>query len=545
MRRILALTLIAISPFVALAQDADASIGALYFEAALQELENGESARAIEFISAGLEFNEQSSDLWYARALVLSVDRFSTRSAIEASARSVDLQTWVAVSETAGRALLAGLYNRSLDHESALTVSAYEPSPQTPEIDRLALEWQRLLALQGEARWALLDRHEQQMQDRFPTEERLAWRRIERQTIPTREDRSMLEWYAANGSRSEHLLEAGLWVPDLRDAAYLLMQRDLAASDVAWAQSYLTEAEWLDARRAVVAQSAADESVDVFLEPLQSVSGDALVELTTGGSIERWLSDFSGEITFDENGDHYWDTRVRVEDGEIVSMLRDADQDGVVDVEVLVSDGALRSAVLQDQPHPMELLYGHYPFVDRVVVPVEIGTETFVLRPRAMRFDAVSLDATDPFVVGSSTSLREVRAVGIDELLTVVVRSDTRRSDGSTFERRHYESGEIANVLRDENGDGLFDHLVRTDSGMPVDGVRDIDGDGYFEIAEGYQEGRLVALAVDSNGDRRPDFFEQRGSTPVREWDLNGDGVIDTQEFRWWTDNVIQAFPEL
>ncbi|MFW5784454.1 MAG: hypothetical protein ACOCY8_08055, partial [Spirochaetota bacterium] len=70
-----------------------------------------------------------------------------------------------------------------------------------------------------------------------------------------------------------------------------------------------------------------------------------------------------------------------------------------------------------------------------------------------------------------------------------------------------------------------------------------LDGDGYYEVAEGYRNGRLVALAVDSDDDGEPEVFEREAGVPVREWDINGDGVIDVREFSWWTDEVIREFP--
>ena len=533
---------------VAVAQETDVEIGALYLDAALREVRSGETKRARELIRVGLEFNSDSSDLWYALAVSWSDDRQRTGDAVSAAERAVELGTWDAVPETLGRALLSGLYNRTLQYDDAISVSDFAPGSSASEADRLALYWHRLVGLRASRQFDAYNRLLTQALDRFPSEERFAWLLIADQDAPSLEDRRRLEWYAIYGSATRHPDETGLWVPDLRDAAYLLAVASSNQTDVSWATSYLSGVAWVDSRAAVVAAADADllsarlQSLTVASQP------DVRTLLQTEGlatATIEWLSGWTGEIHSDENGDNYWDTRYFVEDGEYVGMIQDRDQDGTIDLEVEFADGAASVASILDQRAPMSLYYAQYPYVSHVVAAVEAGSETFYLRPRSLRYDSVSLDPDVGLSASGDSTLVAPRDVSVAELLRVAVRTEVEDTNGVILERRFHEARDVVNVLRDESANGQFDHLLRMVGGRPVEGVRDTDGDGYFEIAEGYQNGRLVALAVDSNADGRPEFFEQRGSTPVRDWDVNGDGVIDTQEFRWWTSNVIRAFPEL
>jgi hypothetical protein len=191
----------------------------------------------------------------------------------------------------------------------------------------------------------------------------------------------------------------------------------------------------------------------------------------------------------------------------------------------------------------MDLLYEEYPYVRTAERRVEGGIEQFLLRPRTLRFETVAEDTATGFALPSSTRLLDsVREVSLTELVRAGVRSDLVGAEGHVIERRIYESRELVHVMRDENGDGSWDHLITHRGGLATEGVRDIDADGLYEVAEGYRNGRLVAMAIDSDNDGLPEFYQELGSTPMREWDVNGDGRIDLREYAWWTGNVIKNY---
>lgn len=531
---------------VAFAADADRDIALLYVEAAYDAYEEGRLDRARRLVDVGREFAPESSDALYVAALLAAEERRETRAALALARSAAERGSWRVFDAVHANVMIARLWNRVGEHEKAERLLAQTNLlPATPASLRSSYYYERARALNALGREADRDAIVELAVDRFPDDPRFTWFALRSEPYPSVEYRRELERLIAADATSPY-------GPDLDDLLFEYGVRAPVAREAAWALAALDERGWNEARIVLLwLEVDADRALERFVE-LDGWSdyraGRALATGLDEGGAERVRDrarSFSGVSVIDGDRDGVWNERITVDAGMIERWERDADQDGVRELDLAFSGDEPATVTLAAPGVPaVELEYGQYPYVASARISAEIGSEVFVLRPRSVRLETVTeLPAAGPVFGGDLALVDTPRAIERSELVAAAVRIDLRRDDGIVVERTYRQGGVRRQVLRDDDGDGLWDHLVLTDGGFATSAVRDLDGDGYFEVAEGYRNGRLVALAVDADDDGEPEVFEREAGVPVREWDLNGDGVIDVREFSWWTDAVIREFP--
>ncbi|MEE8441145.1 MAG: hypothetical protein V3S41_05435 [Spirochaetia bacterium] len=302
-----------------------------------------------------------------------------------------------------------------------------------------------------------------------------------------------------------------------------------------------------------VAASGDRDIVDTFVRLNGYGRRDALVNVIeavgAGDTLDALLDGagrFSGISHSDGDGDEFWEERVTVVNGFVLRWEIDADQNGINEVDVVLSNGEpVRLTV--EQPAGMVVAdYEAYPFVKSVEIPFEGGSSRYNLLPFAIRAPILRELPVGGPRLESSLELPG-GFVGLD-LSAVRLAADSvqmRDPEDRVVEERILEDGIIVRSSRDTNRDGAMDHLVVYRSGLPVTGLRDIDGDGYFEVAEAYVDGIVSMMIVDEDDNGTPDVTEYAREGGEREWDLDQDGVIDVREFGIWTDSVRREFPFL
>ncbi len=531
---------------VAIGAQQDRDIALLYVEAAYDAYRDGRLERARRLSDVAREFAPASSDALYVAALLAAEDRSEIRSSIDLTARALQAARWQSFRETHAAVLAARLWNRVGEHEeAALLLGRTTLLPDTAAALRSSYYYERARALHELGREAERDAVLDLARDRFPDDPRLVWFMIRSEPFPSVEYRRELERLIRADASSEY-------GPDLDDLLFEYGMRAPVPQEAAWALSELDGRGWSEPRLALLELDLdAERAVDRFLARdgwTDYRTGRALltrVETEYADRLGEAAREYTGMSVIDDDRDGVWNERIAVADGMVTRWERDADQDGQAEVDLSFA-GDEPAAVRLAAPGvpPVDLEYGQYPFVSRASIGAEIGSELFVLRPRSVRLEALEeLPSAGP-VFGSVVELvDEPRTVERDELVSAAIRIDLVREDGTVAERTFREAGVARQIMRDGDGDGAWDHLLLSDGGFATSGVRDLDGDGYYEVAEGYRNGRLVALAVDSDDDGEPEVFEREAGVPVREWDINGDGVIDVREFSWWTDEVIREFP--
>ncbi|MFW5742015.1 MAG: tetratricopeptide repeat protein [Spirochaetota bacterium] len=533
-------------PPAASGTEADRDIALLYVETAYDAYEEGRLDRARRLADVAREFAPESSDSLYLAALIAAENRRETRSAIELAGRAAERGAWRLFDQLHANVLRARLWNRVGEPEEADRILAETHlSPAMPADLRASSHFERARALDAMGREAERDGIVELAADRFPDDPRFFWFALRSEALPSMEYRRRLERFLDIDTRSSY-------GPDVDDLLFEYGMRAPVAKEAAWALEMLEEREWGEARIAELwLEVDPERALERFVE-LDGWSdyrtGRELLARLDEEAAERLLDrakSFSGVSTIDNDRDGMWNERITADAGVIERWERDADQDGVAELDLELSGGEPASVRLASPGLPaVELEYEQYPFVSSARMSTEVGSEVFVLRPRSVRFETVvDLPASGPLFASDMALADAPRAIERSELVAASVRIDLQRDDETVFERVYREGGAAREILRDANGDGAWDHLILTDGGFATSGVRDLDNDGYFEVAEGYRNGRLVALAVDADGDGDPEVFEREVGVPVREWDLNGDGAIDVREFSWWTDSVIREFP--
>ena len=279
------------------------------------------------------------------------------------------------------------------------------------------------------------------------------------------------------------------------------------------------------------------DAVDAIVGAARDAAAGAMSLLAAAAA------DFSGESFRDADRDGFWEERVVVEDGTIVAWERDVRQDGTIDQRITLIDGEIAAFEVLDEVAARTVRYGLYPFVESVRMRFPDGERHFVLRPRSLTLRVVDLLPEGGPTILSGFSVRDDASVPAQsDLQRNATHVDEMRQD-DVLERRFMEAGVVAFVARDSNGDGSWDHLLMADRGVPVRAVRDSNFDGRFDVTEGYRDGELVALAIDSTGDDVPDVFYGVDESAFVDWDLDGDGRIDVREYREWRGAVLRSFP--
>lgn len=543
-RRVVAVCLILCFPVVLFSQT-DRDIALLYVEAAEEALSGGEAERADQLMQIAREFAPQSSDVLYLSASVDSLERETTVLAIERARSAMEHASWGRYSPIHGAVLLSSVLNRAgRSSESIAVLESTALTPDAPDEIVGDFYYQSLRALNALGRLSDADSLIAVARDRFPNDPRYFQFVVERERTVTREHRLELE-------RLIGAPDASRWGESLNRLLFEYTMRAPTETEREWATGRLSQRGWNDARLArAMLPDAPDRALGWFLahdgvtdlavyfELLESLDADG------ASAIRQAASEFTGWSERDTDEDGFWNERVGVENGAMVRWQRDLDQDGIVELDVTFGVAAPSEVVVRDEETTVRLRFSQYPYLAEGEIATQLGSEVFVLRPRAVRFDVMQpLSSEGPRFDGASRVSGSVRRVRRRELIAASIRIDHIRADGSIAERIFNEAGTRSRILRDESGNGVWDHFMLTDGGLVVSGVRDIDDDGYHEVAEAYRNGRLVAIAIDSDDDGVPEVFEQYDRLGAREWDVNEDGRIDVREFSFWTDSVLREFP--
>ena len=94
----------------------------------------------------------------------------------------------------------------------------------------------------------------------------------------------------------------------------------------------------------------------------------------------------------------------------------------------------------------------------------------------------------------------------------------------------------------DTSGSGKIDHKVWYSNGVPVRGVRDLNGNGVFEVQETWANGEIATIAADTNDNGKIDYRETFGAHPMKSWDYNEDGIIDSREYPDGRGRIVRDF---
>lgn len=254
-------------------------------------------------------------------------------------------------------------------------------------------------------------------------------------------------------------------------------------------------------------------TLDTLLEYLQTEEQK--------NALRRLFEGFTGMmITGRENG---FTVKSRYEKGTLVT-IEAANRRSTVFLTVTFENGRPATVKRQEGETLYTYTYDGYPLVSSLEI----------FRPdekRLFLFDgSLGMEILDDGVPGYpmyrffpdntvvDAETRQSRAKRI-----VIMRGEDYLSDLS---RTSSSGAVIRESLRD-----TMDRTIVLAEGSPVRGAADTDQDGRYETVLEYDNGRVVRILYDGNGNGMYEYIYYPGDAAREEWDFDEDGRVDTREY--------------
>ncbi len=495
-----------------------------YLGQARQAADSGAWAEAAALLDSSLEFFPEYSESCLLYARVRLREQAGTRAGIDWLKRALASGTWTVTDPAQASTELAGVLVRTRRFAEARTVLAQLAPGEAPglgarEDPLAALLWGRALLGQGEA--AAASRHLELAAARYPLEPRLY--------LELARARAALGQVSAARDVLSRGRRAIPEAPELTLEAARL-ERDRSARRELL-EEYARRGG-TDPAAAALALTLGPRDPAAWQERFVSWGGLAAVRpladlqafyRTLPPPVLAAVREFSGTRTLDADEDGFYEERYQFERGSLQGWLLDRDQDGVPEAEVRFESGRPLSLVAGS----LEFRFSSYPFLAQVTAGDARGQRVYELEPYRQR---LALFAGSPPFGAAPLRLAAVRWPAEAEVGRMAFAM--RETPAGEAERRYtLQAGQMVRLEESPYDDGKYGRVVEYARGQPVSGRRDLDQDGFFEVRETYSTGALAGLSEDSDGDGRPEFWEQFGPEGTRRfWDYDGDGRADSRE---------------
>jgi tetratricopeptide (TPR) repeat protein len=526
----LLLAVLAVAP--AAAQDSAAAASRAQADAFLSQasaaLQSADLVRAASLTESALQLSPSYSEALYLAAQVESEDRASTRTAIDHLRTALRSATWARTDPAAAQQLLTSLLTRTGQLGEARR-GAERLVASRPEDPRNFLLLAQALDKAGSS----------------AAELRVLTDSLAR--FPQSDDLRLLDAHVLAGmgrsAEAAAVVRTGLKLhadslPLLLSSASLEIDRGLRKSA---ADQYLSRGG-TDPLAALVGL----ESVPVgqrrrYLDTFVSLGGLSHQDLVVraqdavkgsralSGALADALSRYTGDRDLDSDSDGYWDERWTFDAGKPTRWVREPAEDGVTSYEATFRDGIPSTFTVRAASGAFtRFLYSRYPWLEKVELP---GEGTWLIVPYTLEC-AFLRDAIPPVDGSAPRIAARIAPPAADAVRRGSSRQEEYAADGVTRVRStDFDRGRKVFMEESIGGDGVMDHRVWFQAGLPLRGARSLARDGTFQVTETWKDGRLVAEAVDTDGDGKVDYRETFGSSPVRSWDFNEDGRDDSREY--------------
>ncbi len=194
--------------------------------------------------------------------------------------------------------------------------------------------------------------------------------------------------------------------------------------------------------------------------------------------------EFNGVFSLDKNCDSFIETKLVVDNGNIIYKSIDIDFDNIVDFQCLLED--LRPVKLIFDKSI--LVYDNYPYID--YLKVDTGEiEIYDLYKNYTKYNIPGL-LKDIDLMPNFDIIDELK---INSKLTYI--------DGFLYSKWLYNSEKSVTILTDSDFNGLFDGSLYVEEDIILYGLRDLDSDGSYDIYDIYENGEIIDSQFNNTGD--------------------------------------------
>jgi tetratricopeptide (TPR) repeat protein len=258
-------------------------------------------------------------------------------------------------------------------------------------------------------------------------------------------------------------------------------------------------------------------------------------------SLQSALSQYSGARSLDSDEDGFWEQQWIFDKGTVTGWRREPAQDGAAQYSARFAGG--EPAAFTYDPAPgvqVALSYSRYPFID--TADVKPGGKLFLV-PYSLQCAILQRRGGGGFTGLAPGVASKIQVPSLEQLRKGAYKLEEYASDGIGLLRRiELSHGQTVYTEEDTDGDGRIDHRLWHQNGIAVRGERSLTGDGVYQVKETWQDGALASEAEDTDGDGKVDFRQSYGANPVKSWDYDEDGRVDSRELRRPGGTVVREF---
>ncbi len=483
----------------------------------------------------GLQFDDESSDLHYLRAVSAADQQPRTQEVVNHLIRATSLASWRLIDPQDGLRSTVAVLLRIGDFSGAAAML------EDHEL-RVAADYRmQAQLLRATGRFVEADAVYRAGRRRFPHHAGLFRFGLSLDLVAEPDERLWLDRHVARTADYRAALLDFILISPAAEERRELLERyfDLGGSH--------------PTAYAVALASDLGQAYDQFVEAgayrdrtALSIAAEAVAGSRFEDELASLMGGFSGTIVEDRNRDGFYESLLEVEAGLPATWVVDRETDGETEWTVSFRAGVPTEATYEAAGRGHHVAYLDYPEVAWVCFPDLPEKPRYHLRPQSIDFVVVPTELVrlaDPLTLATSIDLVERPSV-MSQAKAAALAYLVEFHDENGRPRAHaiYDDGLPIRRFEDESGDGTIDHVVEYADGTRIAAVRDPDEDGYFEVTEQYQDDNLVLRLVDEDDDFLIEYAEAPNQPATYSWDTNRDGTVDVREIEIGRNRVLREF---
>ncbi len=496
-------------------------LSGVYVDQARSALSSGDLKTVAGLLPVALEFNPESSDALYLRALLDERQGGNIPSTISSLRAALESDHWNVYSSSDAVAKLAPLLIRTKDYTAALNLLQ---GMGTTSADHLYYVAE---ALVGSGQDFKARNLLEQAEKSYPKDARFAELRIRIDpAYRAQVARTFLRNPGTLAKSTATALIEYTATPSLSDQLIGTFDKHFGSTPIVFAYSLLAGT--------AVTSAQIDTYVKDNLLSDGRLTARLFAHIAPGPEksyLAKKVGEYTGTVNLDTNNDGIPEETATYSAGVLQRLSVDDNQDGVNEYEISFAAGTPTELSLLSHGTHFRLTYADYPFLASAEF-TEAGKKTlYTLEPQQVSFPLFGARTSVPSGPANFPPIvKAPNSVGKKELFAFASEVQTTEGAKSTPVSVWKKSlGDILILEKEWNG-GQYAYKAVYHHGVETAAEIDVDNDGYYEVREHFNDGKLEKLTYDGNHKGIPEFILTMDPYPVLSWDFNQDGLIDEVE---------------